>query len=180
MVESHVISVTPAKHADEHRTGGTDPLTGAVGINSLMVDHCRGLVPVCDNGWTTPISDLTNITDGDMNTETTDGLSSTASDVEITKIDLGSIKNIDLVVGVGCIYGFSTGTDAYLYLETSPDDATWTILGSRLEHNITSWKCGGINGSPPDKIRYIRMRSINNPHNQPGKYKLRAIKAFGR
>lgn len=35
MVESQVVSVTPATHADNHRTGGTDPLTGAVGINAM-------------------------------------------------------------------------------------------------------------------------------------------------
>ena len=32
MVESTVVGITPAQHADQHRTGGSDPLTGEVGI----------------------------------------------------------------------------------------------------------------------------------------------------
>ena len=35
MVESQVVSVTPATHADQHRNGGSDPLTGDVRINKL-------------------------------------------------------------------------------------------------------------------------------------------------
>ena len=35
MVQSQVVSITPAQHADAHRIGGTDPLTGAVGIDGL-------------------------------------------------------------------------------------------------------------------------------------------------
>ena len=35
MVESQVISITAANHADEHRHGGDDPLTGDVRINIL-------------------------------------------------------------------------------------------------------------------------------------------------
>lgn len=35
MVQSNVTSISPATHADQHRTGGTDPLTGAVGIDAM-------------------------------------------------------------------------------------------------------------------------------------------------
>lgn len=35
MVISQTTSITPSTHADTHRTGGTDPLTGAVGIDVI-------------------------------------------------------------------------------------------------------------------------------------------------
>ena len=35
MVQSQVVSITPAVHADKHRHGGTDPLTGDVRIDGL-------------------------------------------------------------------------------------------------------------------------------------------------
>ena len=36
MVNSQVTSITPASHADRHRHGGADPLTGNVDINTLF------------------------------------------------------------------------------------------------------------------------------------------------
>ena len=38
MVESQVVSITPAQHADAHRHGGTDPLTGDVRIDMIQFD----------------------------------------------------------------------------------------------------------------------------------------------
>ena len=39
MVQSQVVSITPAQHADAHRIGGTDPLTGAVGIDAIPMAY---------------------------------------------------------------------------------------------------------------------------------------------
>ena len=55
MVKSQTIGITPTTHADSHRTGGTDPLTGAVGINDIV--PVRTNVKVFDatlvlNTWT--------------------------------------------------------------------------------------------------------------------------------
>lgn len=53
MVESQVVSVTPALHSNNHRHGGSDPLTGDVRINSLV--DGEGTVVFNDTsvaGWT--------------------------------------------------------------------------------------------------------------------------------
>ena len=39
MVNSQVVSITAANHADEHRHGGDDPLTGDVRVDMLSADN---------------------------------------------------------------------------------------------------------------------------------------------
>ena len=56
MVDSQVTSITPATHADRHRHGGADPLTGDVRIDDMFpsggIIMWSGAIVDIPSGWT--------------------------------------------------------------------------------------------------------------------------------
>lgn len=175
MVQSSTISITPATHADNHRTGGTDPLTGIVGINSLFVNAAKDILPTTDSGFSTPAANLARVTDEDNSTITTGGESSTANEVEIIKLDLGAIVSYTMVT-----YGIQLSDAAdptKAYFEISDDDSTWVEIGQTASVGGTLTELAGVLGvSIP--FRYLRMRVVNDTHNTLARFKIRDIRVM--
>lgn len=178
MVESSMISITPATHADRHRTGGADPLTGDVGINGLSVIRSEGILPTITPTWTTPASDLANITDGDRSTFATEAVDTVnGTDEEVIKIDLGALytlRNIFYKIAVRA--QFNNGVT--VYCDVSPDDAAWTQTGTTSSPYNDTWQTLSGTTIPDIAFRYIRMRMIQTAGHNQYRYILHAIEAY--
>jgi hypothetical protein len=177
MVQSQTTSITPSIHADTHRTGGTDPLTGVVGINSLMKDYAEGISLTTDSGWTTPASDLTKATDGDNDTHTGEAITAVADDVEIEKLDLGSLVDPTSVTVAVDAYQHWAIRPWWIYVEVSPDDSAWTEVGKlTIDTGDDSQKVYFGVFPVPLTIRYVRLRMLNGNQTYTAKAKIHYIR----
>ena len=178
MVNSTSISITPSKHADRHRTGGDDALTGAVGIDGISVNRVAGITPTVTPAWLVPSATLENITDGDVNTYTTGGTDNiVGTDNEIVNIDLGALFTIREIYYCVSVYSqYNTGVS--YYIEVSPDNAAWSELATGNSPLNAVWDSFAGEVYPTEQIRYIRVRMAQWGESNDYRYRIHAIDAY--
>ncbi|MCW7072242.1 MAG: discoidin domain-containing protein [Methanophagales archaeon] len=189
MVKSSVTTIVPPTHAAKHCVGGADPLilplvhhastheTG--GDDELILSHIsmvKDVTPTCDYGWTTSITNLDNITDGDLSTKTTNGWSNAADDVEITKIDIGSVEDCLFAVVRFMLDGYSNDAAPTAYFEISDDDSNWETLFS--QKGTVNAKDYSKIVSIPYPIRYVRLRVVHSGYSETEYYSIREIGVY--
>lgn len=147
MVQSSSISITPAQHADNHRTGGSDPLTGAVGIDAMAplahyTSHAEGGTDDLDLGGYV-VSD-TVLYSNDPVRQTDNNTLVKVKEIEVDRgegnfrvkfwmgqsADLGTSQARVYVNGVATGTLHSIETDTYVQ---KTDDLTGIVVGDLIQ-----------------------------------------------
>ena len=127
----------------------------SVSNHNLIIDHAHEIVPtLTSNVWTTPMSNLSNITDGDMSTTATQSTTNIDGDIEEILIDLGALKNAFTIIYSYILETPST-TNLTGKIYTSPDNSNWTEQVSNTKTDGSQTYSGNCILS--EKIRYIKF-----------------------
>jgi hypothetical protein len=150
--------------------GGTDWTDGEVLNADDLIDtiiytkknFTFGITPT-QSGWNTAPTNLTNITDEDEATYSTDA-TITAAGPGYINFDLGALKKVDRIFyKIKWVLTRASSFASTVKVETSPDNSNWTEITSLAQSKSVNGTYEAIFSEGISRtIRYIRIRVNGN------------------